>query len=98
MNLCESNDNSLMEIIERKAQPYYERGMDAVIESRPLRTFGEAAEIIKTRFAEHGISEGLAESFACVFARAYIAGVVAAARLVTPELVVQLEPCLEVQV
>ena len=95
MFLIETHDDDFMEAIKKKAQPYFQRGIDAVIEQRPLRTFEEAADIIKARFLEHGIDETWAEPFACVFARCYIAGVVAAARLVAPDIVAQFAPCLE---
>lgn len=92
----QSGDDRLLVIIKQKGQPYFERGMDAVIEQRPLRTFEEAVDIIKPKLLEHGLDEWWAESLACVFARYYIAGIVAAARLVAPDLVALFEPCLEV--
>ncbi len=95
MFLIEAHDDDFMEALKKKAQPYFQRGIDAVIEQRPLRTFEEAADIIKARFLEHGIAEEIAEPFACVFARSYIAGIVAAARLVAPDIVAQFAPCLE---
>lgn len=91
----QSNDDRLLEIIKKKSQPYFQRGMDAVIEQRPLRTFEEAVDIIKPHLLEAGSSEWMAETCACVFARCYIAGIVAAARLVAPDLVALFEPCLE---
>lgn len=102
MNCVEIHTNNqtpvldgFMETLKRKADPYFQRGYTAVIEERQIRTLDEAADIIKARFLEHGIAEECAEPFACVFARSYIAGVVAAGRLVAPELVAQFEPCLE---
>ena len=91
----QSGDDRLLETIKRKAQPYFQRGMDAVIEQRPLRTFEEAADIIKPKLLEHGLDEWWAEAMACTFARSYIAGIVAAARLVAPDLVARFEPHLE---
>lgn len=91
----QSQDENLTEIIKRKAQPYFERGYNAVIEGRTLRTFGEAADIIKPKLLEYVSIEWWAEALACTFARSYIAGIVAAARLVAPELVAQFTPCLE---
>lgn len=91
MFITELDDNDFMEALKKKAQPYFQRGYDAVIKQRPLRTFDEAADIIKARFLEHGIDETWAEPFTCVFARCYIAGVVAAARLVAPDIVAELE-------
>lgn len=79
--------DGFMETLKRKAEPYFQRGYTAVIERRHIRSFDEAAGIIKARFLEHGIAEELAEPFACVFARSYIAGVIAAGRVVAPELV-----------
>lgn len=91
MFLVESNDNSLLEIIKRKSQPFFESGYNAVIESRPLQTFEEAADTIKPKLLEHGLDEWWAEAMACTFARCYIAGIVAAARLVAPDLVAEME-------
>lgn len=85
----ESNDSKLMETVKRKAQPYFERGYNTVIEQRQIHSFDEAADIIKPKLLDHGLGEDLAEGFACVFARSYISGVVAAARLVAPDLVTQ---------
>lgn len=91
----QSGDDRLLEIIKKKSQLYFQRGMDAVIEQRPLRTFEEAVDIIKPHLLESGSSEWLAETCACVYARCYIAGIVAAARLVAPDLVEQFAPYLE---
>lgn len=91
----QAKDDRLMETTKRKAQPYFQRGMDAVIEQRPLRTFEEAVDIIKPKLLEHGFDEDFAEGFACTFARSYIAGIVAAARLVAPDLVARFELCLK---
>lgn len=91
----QAKDDRLMETIKRKSKPYFERGMTAVIEKRPLRTFEEAVDNIKPKLLKHGLDEWWAEGLACVFARSYIAGIVAAARLVAPDLVAQFEPCLE---
>ena len=91
MFLVESNDDSLLENIKRKGQPYFERGYNAVIDDRPLRTFNEAADIIKPKLLECVSNEQWAEALACVFARCYIAGIVAATRLFAPDLVEELE-------
>lgn len=91
----QAKDDRLLETIKRKAQPYFQRGMDAVIEQRPLRTFEEAADLIKSKLLEYGLDEWWAEAMACTFARSYIAGIVAAARLVAPDLVARFAPCLE---
>jgi hypothetical protein len=85
-----------MEIIKQKALPYYQRGYSAVVEQRPLRALGEAAEIIKTRLLQHGLDEYWAEGLAGFFARSYIAGTVAATRPAASDPVEQFEPCLEV--
>lgn len=90
----QSQDDCLLEIIKKKSQPYFERGMDAVIEGHPRRTFDDAVDIIKPKLLEHGLDEDFAEAFAYTFARSYIAGIVAAARLVAPDLVALYEPCL----
>lgn len=95
MFLIESGSSRLKGAIERNAQPYFERGYNAVIEQRPLRSFEESVDIIKPKLLEHGLDEYLAEGFACIFAWAYIAGIVAAARLVAPDLVAQFAPFLE---
>ena len=73
-----SKGNSLMETIKQKSHPYFERGYYAVIEGRTLRTFEEAADIIKSKLLEHGFDEWWSESLACVFSRSYIAGIKAA--------------------
>lgn len=91
----QAKDDRLMETIKRKAKPYFERGYNAVIEQRPLRTFEEAADLIKPKLLEYGLDEWWAEAMACTFARSYIAGIVAAARLIAPDLVAQFEPYLE---
>ena len=88
----QAKDDRLQEIIKKKSQPYFERGMDAVIKQRPLRTFEEAADIIKPKLLEHGLDEWWAEAMACTFARSYIAGIVAAARLVAPDLEERVAP------
>lgn len=90
----QSGDDRLLEIIKKKSQPYFDRGMSAVIEGHPLRTFDDTVDIIKPKLFEHGLDEDFAEAFACTFARSYIAGIVAAVRLVAPDLVALYEPCL----
>lgn len=85
-----------MEIIKQKALPYYQRGYSAVVEQRPLRTLGEATDIIKVKLLEGGLDEYWAERLAGVFARSYIAGTVAATRPAASDPAEQFEPCLEV--
>ncbi len=78
-----------MEIIKQKARPYIRRGIDDVIKGRQLWTFDEAADTTKTHLLKHGLCEVLAEHLACVFARSYRAGVIAATQLCVPNSAVE---------
>lgn len=73
-----ASDPGLMELINEKATPYFQRGYRAVMEKRNVRTLDEAASIIKANFTAAGIDPSWGEPFANAFAQAYIAGVEAA--------------------
>lgn len=73
-----ASDPGLMDLINAKAAPYFQRGYRAVMEKRNIRTLDEAVAIIKANFAKAGIDPSWGEPFANAFARAYIAGVEAA--------------------
>lgn len=96
MFLVETNDGRLMETIKKNAQPYFERGYNAVMKQCQIRTFDETIDIIKHHALEYGFEEWWAECLACVFARSYMAGVVAASRLVAPDLAEQVSSCADI--
>lgn len=61
--------------IEKKGEKYYQRGLTAVREGRPIRSFRDACGIIERSLLKSGIESVLAEGFACFFAKCYRSGV-----------------------